>query len=195
MGTQTRQRIIEAAVRLFAERGVAATPVTAVEAEAGLSAGSGGFYRHFKDKGDLLADVVTAELARVRKVPPPNEPASSPAGALSAQLRSDLDFLAELRPLITILFWERGKMPDIAERIRTTMLERGIELGVADLLLRSPSGPVIRDPVAAAAVMQSAMVGYFLAIEYFGAAPADVDATRFTATLADLLTAAEAGAR
>ncbi|MDI2130014.1 hypothetical protein [Yinghuangia seranimata] len=44
------------------------------------------------------------------------------------------------------------------------------------------------DPEAAATVMMAAMVGYFLASEYFGRGPADVDADRFTTTLARLLT-------
>ena len=44
------------------------------------------------------------------------------------------------------------------------------------------------DVTAAAAVMMSAMIGYFLSGEYFGAPPAGVTPERFTTTLAGLLT-------
>lgn len=188
----TRGRIMTAALDLFARQGVAATPVTAIEAAAGLSAGSGGFYRHFTGKEQLLDAVVEHELQRVQKVPSEQvaaAPVSTPRDkALAGQLLADLDFLHELGPLIAVLMWERDRAPEVAEKVQTTMMDRGIELGIADLLLSSTNPPVVADPAAAATVMQSAMVGYFLSVEYFGAPPAGVDAARFTTTLATLLT-------
>ncbi|WP_436492851.1 TetR/AcrR family transcriptional regulator [Actinokineospora sp. HUAS TT18] len=193
MATGTRERIIDAALALFVERGVAATPVTAIEAAAGLSPGSGGFYRHFPDKDALLTAVVERELMRVRK--DPDAQIARVGGpitpALATQLRSDLDFLADLRPLIAILMWERGRAPQVAETVQKMMMDRGIEMGIADLLFSDPPPLVAEDPAAAAAVMQSAMVGYFLSVEYFGIPPAGVDARRFTDTLAKLLTKSE----
>lgn len=188
----TRGRIMTAALDLFARQGVAATPVTAIEAAAGLSAGSGGFYRHFTGKEQLLEAVVEYELQRVQKVPSA-QVAAAPDGtprhkALAGQLLADLDFLRELGPLIAVLMWERDRAPEVADKVQTTMMDRGIELGIADLLLSSTNPPVVADPAAAATVMQSAMVGYFLSVEYFGAPPAGVEAARFTTMLATLLT-------
>lgn len=183
---------MQVALKLFAEQGVAATPVTAIEAASGLSAGSGAFYRHFKDKDDLLSVLVDHELERVKKVPSAQvsqAPGDMPAGeALAIQLRADLDFLGELRPLIHILAWERNRYPEIARRVKERMSDRGIELGVADLLLKAPATSVAQDPQAAASVMMSAVVGYFLGMEYFGAPAGDVGAARFTDALAALLT-------
>ncbi|HWE88421.1 MAG TPA: TetR/AcrR family transcriptional regulator [Pseudonocardiaceae bacterium] len=190
MAGGTRERIMDVALKLFVERGSAATAVTAIEAAAGLSPGSGSFYRHFKDKAELLTAVVDRELQRVKKNPAA-QVANSDAPttkALAGQLLADLDFLRDLRPLIMILFWEHGSAPRLAEHIQLVMNDRGIELGIADLLLTTTSGPVRDDPAAAAAGMMSAMVGYFLSIEYFGAPPAGVDPERFTAMLATLLT-------
>jgi AcrR family transcriptional regulator len=191
MASGTRERIMDAALRLFGERGVAATPVTALEAAAGLSAGSGSFYRHFKDRNELLAAVVDREIVRVKKVETAQvrhpDAHGTPAEALARQLVLDLDFLRDLRPLIAILMWERGT-DEIGLRVREIMMERGVEIGVADLLFRAPSAPVTADPAAAATVMMYAMVGYFLATDYFGTAASDVDPHRFTATLAALLT-------
>lgn len=191
MPAHTRERIMDVALQLFAEKGVAAVPITSIEAGAGLSPGSGSFYRHFKDKMELLAAVVDRELVRVTKDPdaqvsqaPSDLP---PAEALAIQLRADLDFLHDLLPLIAILMWERDRAPNLARRVQDTMVERGVELGIADLLLKAPMPVVKDDPAAAATVMMSAVVGYFLSNEYFGAPPAGVGPEQFTTMLARLL--------
>jgi AcrR family transcriptional regulator len=50
----TARRIITAALALFAEHGMEATPIVRIEAAAGLAPGSGAFYKHFKSKADVL---------------------------------------------------------------------------------------------------------------------------------------------
>jgi AcrR family transcriptional regulator len=50
----TRERILDAAWRLFLRQGFAGTTVTQIEAAASLAAGSGSFYRHFRSKEELL---------------------------------------------------------------------------------------------------------------------------------------------
>jgi TetR/AcrR family transcriptional regulator, transcriptional repressor for nem operon len=61
-GAETRVRIIEAAGRLFRERGIDAVGVDAVMREAGLT--HGGFYTHFPSKEALVAEAAAAALAR-----------------------------------------------------------------------------------------------------------------------------------
>src|SRR5262245_17888258 len=152
MAAHTRERIMDVALQLFAAQGVAATPITAIEAGAGLSPGSGSFYRHFKDKSELLAAVVDREMIRVRKDPAAQitaaPPGRAPAEALAVQLLADLDFLKELVPLMAILMWERGRELDLARKVQDTMVERGVELGIADLLFKAPAARVKEDPAA-----------------------------------------------
>lgn len=50
----TRERLVREALDLFARNGVANTPISEIEDAAGLSPGSGAYYRHFDDKKDLL---------------------------------------------------------------------------------------------------------------------------------------------
>jgi hypothetical protein len=119
----------------------------------------------------------------VRRAPPDLPPAQ----ALAIQLRADLAFLNRLLPMIAILMWERTGSTDLAGRVRQTMVERSHELGIADLLFRTPADPVKDDPAAAATVMISAQIGYFLSVEYFGTPPGDVEPERFTSMLARLL--------
>ena len=53
---ETRQRILEAASRLFRERGIAAVGLAKIMAEAGLTVGT--FYTHFKSKEALLRETL-----------------------------------------------------------------------------------------------------------------------------------------
>src|SRR5258705_8311772 len=66
MTRSTRERIIDESLRLFAERGYAATSVAEIEAAAGLSPGAGGLYRHFKSKYEVLAAVMNEHATRTR---------------------------------------------------------------------------------------------------------------------------------
>ena len=51
----TATRIVESSLALFADRGVDGTPIVEIERAAGLAAGSGAFYRHFRSKTEVLA--------------------------------------------------------------------------------------------------------------------------------------------
>ncbi|MGW0886403.1 TetR/AcrR family transcriptional regulator [Streptomyces sp. NPDC002671] len=55
-GVESRQRILDAAVRIAGERGYEGTSIAAVSATCGLPASS--IYWHFKDKDDLIAAVI-----------------------------------------------------------------------------------------------------------------------------------------
>jgi AcrR family transcriptional regulator len=64
----TRERIKEAALPLFAEQGLARTSIAAIETAAGLAPRAGAFYRHFPGKEALFE-----ELARERITEAPDE--------------------------------------------------------------------------------------------------------------------------
>lgn len=57
-----RQRIIDSAIRLFAERGVDGVGVAEVMGDAGFT--HGGFYNHFTSKDDLVRHACSASFAR-----------------------------------------------------------------------------------------------------------------------------------
>ncbi len=60
----TRERIVTEAMKLFSSKGFEATSVSQIESAAGLSAGSGALYRHFKSKDALLAAGIDRQLDR-----------------------------------------------------------------------------------------------------------------------------------
>jgi TetR/AcrR family transcriptional repressor of nem operon len=81
----TRLRILEVAGQAFRERGVAETGVDEVMRRAGLT--HGGFYAHFRDKTELLAEACTAafEAAVVNL----DRIAAQPSGGARARLLID----------------------------------------------------------------------------------------------------------
>ncbi len=58
---ETRGRIVEAAARLFRQRGLDGVGIDALTAAAGLT--HGGFYRHFASKDDLAAEALAKGLS------------------------------------------------------------------------------------------------------------------------------------
>ncbi|OLP03292.1 TetR family transcriptional regulator [Mycolicibacterium porcinum] len=63
-GGSTRERLVTEAMKLFSDKGFEATSVSQIEAAAGLSAGSGALYRHFKSKDALLSAGIDRQLDR-----------------------------------------------------------------------------------------------------------------------------------
>jgi AcrR family transcriptional regulator len=61
----TRERIIDAAMRLFGERGYRGTSVAEIESAAGLAPGAGGLYHHFHSKEELLTAGIERHLQRL----------------------------------------------------------------------------------------------------------------------------------
>jgi AcrR family transcriptional regulator len=53
----TKERIMQAALKLFVERGYQKTSIAQIETEAGLVPRAGAFYRHFEGKQSLLAEI------------------------------------------------------------------------------------------------------------------------------------------
>lgn len=67
-GTDTRERLLDAALALFADHGYANTSVGEIEAAAGLMPRSGGLYRHFASKEDLLRVAVEREIEATERL-------------------------------------------------------------------------------------------------------------------------------
>ena len=116
MSSSTRDRILDEAMRLFAERGYRGTSVAQIELAAGLSPGSGGLYHHFDSKDAVLAAAVARHLSRldalrdIRKV-------FSGLGDLRSQLvvmaRYCLAELDSQTELLQLLASEARRQPDL----------------------------------------------------------------------------------
>ena len=66
--TGTRDRLLEAALGIFAKQGYVGTTVSELERAVGLTPGSGALYRHFDSKEALLLEAVRAYRERMREL-------------------------------------------------------------------------------------------------------------------------------
>ncbi len=189
MASPTRDRILDAARTAFATRGVDGTAITDLEEAAGLAAGSGGFYRYFRTKDEALAAVVRREIDRVlaaQDVVRPPEDLTDPRDGISELFEGGLATLRTLGPLIAILSREQGRIPELAAEISDRLIVGGMRHDMARVgaLIGADDAEDLR-PLGA--VILSALVGYLLATEYFGAPPAGVAPEQFIGALTDLV--------
>ena len=100
---QTRQRLVDAAVRLFAERGLHGVTSHEIARAAGVASGT--FYLHFRDKTGVYRHIVfhaIEELASRVQQAIGNSPVS--VLALRARAEAIVSFAEQNRDIVRILF-------------------------------------------------------------------------------------------
>lgn len=184
MAGDTRNRILERALELFVTHGVAGTTVVMIEEAAGLSPGSGSFYRHFPDKEAVLRAIVERELDRVTSG---RERRVASEQGVADDLRGALQALDGMSGLIQLLAREGTSHASLFDPVRTVLAEEGARLEAGRLRERMDHGEIrAGDADAVASVVMYALVGFHLAQEFFGA-PVGVGRDRFVDALVDLL--------
>ncbi|GIM97778.1 hypothetical protein Ato02nite_095710 [Paractinoplanes toevensis] len=174
-------------MEMFGRQGYHATTIAQIEAAAGLSAGAGGLYRHFKSKRALLEEGLDRQadagepLLSYLAGPLPAEPRER----LLAVLRAGLARLAEERDVNRLLVRDLASFPDLLDRVRVRELRR-VHLAVSDYLRSElPADP---DPEALAAVVMAAVSHYWIMSDVFGGRhPHEIDAERFLGAVARLV--------
>jgi AcrR family transcriptional regulator len=180
----TRERIVRAARRLFAERGYRGTSVGDIEAAAGLSPRSGALYKHFPSKRAVLEAVMAEHTEAVERIRGQLE--LMPLGDLRAELTLIARWsLAELRrehELTRIVMKEGDRFPELAAAFRDAIVVRGHRAAaewVAAYTARH--GVEAVDAQAFGSLVVDALVGYTLEELLFGPHPTGVDEDRFIA--------------
>ena len=185
----TRERIIDEAMRLFGERGYAATTIADIESAAGLSSGSGGLYRHFASKRAILEAGVQRQIDTNSELL--QELAHQPAetATLTTQLQSlgnaGIDRLDRERDLSRLLLHDLRNFPDLLARAASNEIQP-VHAGLAAWLTRENSGQSIDAP-AFAAVLAGATAHYWLLRDIFGEHPSGVSQQRYVAALAQMM--------
>jgi AcrR family transcriptional regulator len=100
---QTRQRLVEAATKLFAERGLHGVTSHDVARAAGVASGT--FYLHFRDKTDVYRHIVfhtIEELAHLVQ----HAIGSAPSAVLALRVRAEtiVSYAEANRDLVRIIF-------------------------------------------------------------------------------------------
>ena len=87
---QTRQRVLDAAARLFRRHGYDGVGIDAIMLAAGLT--RGGFYAHFASKSDLFAAVVAGDMDLARRLRASRtEPTGDPVASAREVIAGYLD--------------------------------------------------------------------------------------------------------
>jgi AcrR family transcriptional regulator len=151
----TRERILEAAMELFAEDGFSGATISEVERRVGLAVGTGSLYRHFPSKEVLLRAAVEREVARIRADIKRNaeaaEDAAGPDDPAERRLRSYRQRLHDMRRcdrLFRLMLNEGDRVPELREAVWAAL-----RVPVKD---EPETGDVIE------AVAESAIGGYHL---------------------------------
>ena len=192
MAAPTRERILDVAWDLFLRQGVSGTTVTQIEAAAGLSPGSGSFYRHYRSKEDVLQAVVDREVERIDAArdlgPEPDDAGGDVRAALTAELRQRLDNLRRIQPLMLLISREREHLGASTGRLGRRLVAHNLELRSRRLEAWMEAGAIpTRDPDALAAVVLHALTGYHLSSMFFRRPPGGPSEGDVVATLVDLV--------
>lgn len=183
----TRERILDHALRLFAERGYEATSVGEIETAAGLAPRSGALYKHFASKRALIDAALAERFGHMDAIDERVE--AMPAGP-PEDLRAELDLLARMaldeleseRELCRLVMKEGERFPELAAAFHAGIVVRGHRIAASWLGHRAGAlGIDLPDAEATAQVMTDALVGYVLQHNIFGELTTRVERDRFVA--------------
>jgi AcrR family transcriptional regulator len=110
--TDRRTQLIEAAQRVIARRGLAASTTREIASEAGVAEGT--IYRYFEDKIDLCLAVVSRRLPEILRRLPEQAGRRSPRAILVDVVTEAIEAYDELAPFLSGVVAD----PELAEKFR-----------------------------------------------------------------------------
>jgi AcrR family transcriptional regulator len=141
-----REALVEATFELVQEKGVHAFSVAEAARRTGVSAGAP--YRHFADRGELLAEAATRAAEELRgRFAAALAAAGSPTDRLAGAAVAYVRFAAERRAMFEVLF---GAGLDKARYPRLEAATQGLLTDLVDATVPLAPG---RDPQAAASLV------------------------------------------
>jgi AcrR family transcriptional regulator len=131
--TDTRERILDVAARLFSERGFAGTSTRDIAEALGVTKAA--LYYHFPSKDAILTELVAQPLAAVRAVLSEPHRLTDPAGRAEF-IRRAVDALSSCGPAMMIVFRD----PKLVAAVDAEVEGSGIITRVATMLAMGLSG-------------------------------------------------------
>lgn len=188
----SRQRLLDAAMALFGERGYRATKVADIEARAGLSPRAGGFYRHFASKEEVFRAALDRWMAEITALPATLDdllPLDDLRSELQIVARGVLRLLERQHELFRFLGRDSADFPDLVARVHTQLVARGYTQMVNFLSERLGGAAPAEDQLRAlAANALGALVHYHQDTVMYGHPPADATEPDFVNAWVDLWT-------
>jgi AcrR family transcriptional regulator len=185
----TRERIVSEAMKLFAQRGYRGTTVGEIEQAAGLSPRSGGVYKHFRSKEDVLAAGIERHVSEIETMRSLIE--LMPLGDLRAELtllaRWALTELGAEQDLMRVVQKDGDQFPELVAEVSERIINPGHRQAVEVIEhVLGGADAAGRDIAAIAAVAIGSLVAYRVEERMFGVPPGGVDAERFIEAWVDV---------
>lgn len=180
--TSPRNRFIEVAARLFADRGYSATSVADIQVACGLTAGSGALYKHFSSKRQLLDAVIGTHVATMR------EGSWDFAASLPVDLRSALRAIIDAvwagmhrdRAVLRVMLRDLDAFPELLNEVWVEVRTNVYEVFTEWLRAEAGRGTIaVADPGATAAVLLASLTYHPILDALIGHPPGDIDQQRF----------------
>lgn len=186
----TRDKLLDAGVRLIAERGYRAVTVGDIEAEAGFARRGGTLYKHFASKAELL------DVAMRRHVESVGQFDDLLALLPLPDLRSELSLLGRWmlarldreEAISRIIEKESNRFPHLIDQMRDGLSDAGYRL--ASMYLHERAVHEHWDSDALAVVLLGSLINLRRSTWTFGKPPIGIDDQRLIATWVELCTAA-----
>jgi len=128
----TRERILDVAFDLFVNVGFAGTTVTEIEKRAGLTGGSGGFYRHFRSKKDLLRPAIEREVGRymraIEEAQAANMAVAESCVTTTVWLEDMLTYMRLFDPLIRLMLTDGHRVPEVRDAVSSVLQAHGEQM-------------------------------------------------------------------
>lgn len=174
---KTRDRILDAAMDLFLERGIGGTTVSDIERAVGLAAGTGSFYRHFPSKEAVVVPALERRLGaifeKIQAERADTATVDDPSERTATELRTLLGDMRLVQPIWTLVMLERTQFPDL---VRVFVDGLGMAAWGVDL-----------DNYPERAILLAALSGYHQLALFDGSPYRNVDPDQFIERLVALV--------
>jgi AcrR family transcriptional regulator len=181
----TRERIINAAMELFAQQGYRGTTVGEIEERAGLAPRSGALYQHFENKEAVLRAGIDRHIDDVRAIESAID--MMPLGNLRSEIvllgRWTLNDLRKREPLQRFVRKEGDLFPELLDRIREAVHDephRRLAAWIRRTAIQV--GKPEPDCETLALIIAGSLSHYHTLESLYGKDPLDIDDERFLKT-------------
>ena len=177
-----RDRLLAAALKLFAAKGYAATSVADIQRASGLAPGSGALYKHFGSKRELLEAAVAHRIDSIvaaREQYDAGEPGSVEQAVRTAG-QLIWNNLTQSEDLLKVMLREPDELGDLDEKTWQVITDNAYQRFADELAASNRSGRTcIPDPEAAAAVAIGSL-SYAATLQALtGRSPGNLDDVRY----------------
>jgi AcrR family transcriptional regulator len=184
----TRDRILDAAMVLFGERGYRGTTVGAIEQAAGLAPRRGGLYRHFPSKQAVFKAAVSRYASKFRSLEDLLEVLDfdDEQATLTRLAQFALVGLAAEADLFRLLQRDGPDFPDLARLVHEQLVQRGYDFTIAAFTrLLQARGLPVGDVAGLAAIALGSLVHFREDEALYRKTPAGATEEQFVATWVD----------